>query len=87
MGRDVADDVSFLLWTRENSVEAQGLKVGDLNLLNSTHFNKNLPTKILVHGYRDTGTTGWVLNVKTAYLNKGKFVLCLSILLDFIQEY
>lgn len=71
LGRDVEDDVDFLLWTPDNPTEQEHLKVGDVTLLNSTHFNKNLPTKILVHGYTDTGTTGWVLNVKSKYLKKG----------------
>ena len=69
--RDVTNDVDFLLWTRRNPKDAQHLKVGDVDGLNATNFDKTLPTKILVHGYDDTGTTGWVLNVRTKYLDKG----------------
>ena len=71
IARDVANDVDFLLWTRTNPSDADHLKVDDVTGLNASHFDRNLPTKILVHGYDDTGTTGWVLNVRNKYLKKG----------------
>ena len=35
-----------------------------------SHFKSDLPTKILIHGFEDTGTTGWVLNVRDEYFKK-----------------
>ena len=36
------------------------------------YFTPNLKTKILIHGYGDTGTTDWVIRVKDRYLQKGR---------------
>ncbi len=66
----IRDQVDFLLWTRENPVHAEKLNLSDL--MHSTHFKNDLTTRILIHGYEDTGTTGWVLNVRNTYLQKGK---------------
>ena len=40
--------------------------------LKASHFTPTIPSKFLIHGYGDTGTTGWVLRVKDEYLKKGK---------------
>lgn len=69
---DVGDQVDFLLWTRENPDTANTLIVGNMTALALSHFRKDLPTRILIHGYEDTGTTRWVLNVRDAYFIKGK---------------
>ena len=66
------DKVDFWLWTRQNPDVADPLKLNNLTLLQNSHFQKDLPTRILIHGYEDTGTTGWVLNVRDAYFIKGK---------------
>jgi hypothetical protein len=49
----------------------QHLKLDDVVGLNATYFVKSSPTKILVHGYEDTGDTDWILNVRSAYLDSG----------------
>lgn len=69
------DKVDFWLWTRQNPDVADPLKLNNLTLLQNSHFQKDLPTRILIHGYEDTGTTGWVLNVRDAYFIKGKNVV------------
>ena len=66
----VADQVDFLLWTKENPEKADKIIIGDLSSL--VNFKPDLPTKILIHGYEDTGTTSWVLNVRDAYFQKEK---------------
>ena len=68
---NVEDQVDFLLWTRENPDTADKVS-RNLTALTLSHFRKDLPTRILIHGYEDTGTTGWVLNVRDAYFIKGK---------------
>ena len=72
--RNVTKDVDFLLWTRKNRDTYDKIKY-DENLpndLKDSHFSPSIPTRILIHGYGDTGTTGWVIRVKNKYLNKGK---------------
>ena len=66
------DDVNFLLWTRENPKLYDILQVDNATGLKMSHFNKDLPTKMLIHGFQDTGTTGWIINVKDKYLQSGK---------------
>ena len=69
------DDVGYLIWTRVNWRRSDKIKF-DANIgrsLNYTHFNPKLPTKILIHGYKDHGETGWVISVKNRYLKKGNY--------------
>ena len=72
---NVEDQVDFLLWTRQNPDVADKLVLNNLTALQQSHFQKDLPTRILIHGYGDTGTTGWVKNVRDAYFIKGKCCL------------
>ena len=72
-GKNVTEDVDFLIWTRKNKDVHDTIKY-DQSLpesLEASHFDPKLLTKILIHGYGDTGTTGWVINVKNEYLIKG----------------
>ena len=70
---NVSQDVDFLLWTRDNPDSYDHIQFNNSlpNQLNHSHFSPSLPTKILIHGYGDTGTTGWVIRVKDKYLKKG----------------
>ena len=69
-------DIDFLLWTRRNPINYDKIKYNDSlsTVLTSSHFSPNLKTKILIHGYGDTGTTDWVIRVKDRYLQKGKIL-------------
>ena len=67
---EIEKEVDFLLWTKDNPTEPDKLKVGDVFSLHLSHFKSDLPTKILIHGFEDTGTTGWVLNVRDEYFKK-----------------
>ena len=74
--RDAAEarkDVEFLLWTKENPDIPDKLYIGNMTALKLSHFDKDLPSKILIHGFEDTGTTGWIYNVKDAYFFKGMY--------------
>ena len=54
---EVEKEVDFLLWTKDNPKEPDKLKVGDVFSLHLSHFKADLPTKILIHGFEDTGKT------------------------------
>ena len=69
---EVQKDVDFLLWTPENPSISDKLYIGNLTALKQSHFNKDLPTRILIHGFEDTGTTGWVFKVRDSYFIKGR---------------
>ena len=71
---NVSLDIDFLLWTRKNPISFYRMKYNkDLpKVLNQSQFSPNLQTKILIHGYEDTGTTDWIIGVKDTYLKKGK---------------
>ena len=66
--------MDFLLWTKHNPFAETVLKYDNSlpDSLDESHFNETLPTKIIVHGYAGSGTQEWVINVKDAYLVKGK---------------
>ena len=70
------EDIDFLLWTRRNPLNYDKIKYNDSlsTFLTSSHFSPNLKTKILIHGYGDTGTTDWVIRVKDRYLKQGKIL-------------
>ena len=72
-GKDVVKNVDFLLWTKHNPFAETVLKYDDSlpNALDNSHFDQNLPTKIIVHGYDGSGTQEWVINTKDAYLMMG----------------
>ena len=73
---EVEKEVDFLLWTKENPnpSEYDKLKIGNLSALNSSHFKPDLPTKILIHGFEDHGTTGWVLKMTEQYFKKVQLI-------------
>ena len=67
--------IRFYLWTRDNpgADDFEELFVGDYgeSILNS-RYDGGRKTKVLVHGYGDYGRTGWVQNMRDAYLTLGK---------------
>ena len=72
--KDVAKDVDFLLWTRQNPENSYSIQLNDSlpSVLSNSSFSPNVETKILIHGYGDTGDTDWIIRVKDKYLKKGK---------------
>jgi hypothetical protein len=63
----------YLLWTRDNAGtnEDQILLFNNLTSIQESNFEGHKSTKIIVHGFADSGKTGWVTRVKDAYLEKG----------------
>ena len=48
------------------------LVIGDVDSLAASGFVKRQPIKLLIHGYRDSGETQWILNIRDALLNDGQ---------------
>ena len=63
-------ETRILLWTRKNPDEYVELKIGDLEGLLKSNFNKSNPSKIFFHGFADIGVTNWVQSFKYRYLEK-----------------
>ena len=61
----------YLLWTKANPSSKQELVFESIESVNSSNFNASKPTKVLVHGFADGGTTGWVIGSKREFLKKG----------------
>jgi len=73
--KDVAKDVDFLLWTRQNPENCYSIQLNDSlpSVLSNSSFSPSVETKILIHGYGDTGDTDWIIRVKDKYLKKGNY--------------
>ena len=61
----------WYLWTRQNSNTDQELFYDNLTSIQQSNFDASKKTKILVHGYSDSGKTGWVIRMKNKFLEKG----------------
>ena len=61
----------FYLWTRENPTSEQELLFDDLSSIQQSNFDAKRKIKVLVHGYCDGGKTGWVINTRNQFLEKG----------------
>ncbi|XP_068230613.1 pancreatic triacylglycerol lipase-like, partial [Palaemon carinicauda] len=63
-------DVHFLLWTRSNNESSSyyELFIDDVSNLKASPFDKDKPTVILTHGFRDNGKSSWIYQSKTEFL-------------------
>ncbi|XP_043267432.1 pancreatic triacylglycerol lipase-like [Venturia canescens] len=61
-------DVSFNLFTRENSDESYLLQLDDTENLRISSFKADKPTKILIHGWIDSANTYWLVDMRKNYL-------------------
>ena len=67
----VAPDVlktEFLYFSRKNVEEEQSLSYSDLDTIRNSNFDKDLPLKIIIHGFANNRSTPWVLQMKRALL-------------------
>lgn len=60
-------DIKFILFSKETSMSDQILILDDITSVWSSKFNPILPTKILVHGWRDNTSNAMVQTVKNGY--------------------
>ena len=68
------NEVEFLLWTPENPSSEQILVLDDAPSVESSSFNANRPTKILVHGYTDNGRSHWIKDMRDEFFKFGKYM-------------
>lgn len=61
---DAERDVRFILNTRENLAVGYELRFNDLASLQGSHFNKDRPTRFLIHGFLEDPTAD--INVDTS---------------------
>ncbi len=62
-------DVKLFLWTRKSPLKYFVLSPWDVAGLSISNYNRNKPTKILIHGFSDHGLTSWVKKFKKKYLD------------------
>lgn len=65
-------DIGILLFTRKNPNEPAILKIGDIVSLKNVNF-KNVSTKIIIHGWTDSGKSIWVEEFRKNYLSVGDY--------------
>ena len=69
----------YYLWSNANHNHLQSssyeeLIFDDVESVLASNFDPNLPTKVLVHGFGDGGTTSWVIGVKNEFLKQGTII-------------
>lgn len=67
----VEHDVTFELYTLKNQIAPQILSMDNITSITTSNFNKDLPTRIYIHGWQEYGG-----NMKKCF-NDGKFTLIL----------
>lgn len=65
-------DIGIFLFTRKNPNEPVTLKVGDIVSLRKSNF-KNVPTKIIIHGWTDSSKNIWTGEFRENYLKAGDY--------------
>ncbi|GAB6018373.1 hypothetical protein CHUAL_000090 [Chamberlinius hualienensis] len=60
--------MKMALNTRNNPNLSQLLTPNDVSNINSTHFNLTIPTKVIVHGFLESGSTSWCSKMKDELL-------------------
>ncbi|XP_063982882.1 pancreatic triacylglycerol lipase-like isoform X1 [Diachasmimorpha longicaudata] len=60
--------LEFHLYTRENPFGEEELFLNNTEVLYASHFNESRPTKLIVHGFSDTGNEAWIHDLLNAYL-------------------
>ena len=75
----IATLTKYYLWSNANHNHLQSssyeeLIFDDVESVLASNFDPNLPTKVLVHGFGDDGTTSWVIRVKNEFLRQGTII-------------
>jgi hypothetical protein len=66
-------DVRLLLNTRRNTGASQNLQFNDIASVRNSNYNSRLPTRILIHGFREDGGSDLNLETSRALLANGDF--------------
>lgn len=59
---------NFSLFTDEDPLFEQALSYKEIRTIKNSKFNKNLPLKVIVHGYGDDKESEWLQNMKNTLL-------------------
>lgn len=57
---NISKDLQVELYTLKNPMEPQILVINDENSIIESNFNPDVPTRILIHGFRSKGKMGRV---------------------------
>ncbi|XP_039305331.1 pancreatic lipase-related protein 2-like [Solenopsis invicta] len=83
-----AEDISYELYTKDNKEQPISLRVGDAIQLKDSPFNPTWPTKIIIHGWTETGNAFWLHDIRRNYLSVGEYnVICVNWLIGSTREY
>ncbi|KAJ8672751.1 hypothetical protein QAD02_004011 [Eretmocerus hayati] len=64
----IQEPAVFNLYTRENAFGEEQLLLNNTEILYASHFNESRPTKLIIHGFSDTGKEAWIRGLVDAYL-------------------
>ncbi|XP_014220056.1 pancreatic lipase-related protein 2-like [Copidosoma floridanum] len=64
----IREPATFKLYTRENPFGEEQMLLNNTEVLYASHFNESRPTKLIIHGFSDTGKEAWIRNLIEAYL-------------------
>lgn len=65
-------DVFFLLFTSSNKLDGQKINA-TAESINSSHFNKNNPVRVIIHGYLNNHDCEVATNTTAAFLACGEY--------------
>lgn len=83
-----AENINYELYTKDNKEQSVSLRVGDTVQLKKSPFNSTWPTKILIHGWIESGSTIWLQNIRQNYLSVGDYnVICVDWSAASTKEY
>ncbi|XP_014275645.1 pancreatic triacylglycerol lipase [Halyomorpha halys] len=70
LSEDVSNEVLFYLYTKEEPNERQQLILNDVDVFQSSFFNPDNPTKIIIHGFLDCSTNPMAQTIKNSLLEQ-----------------
>lgn len=70
---NAAKNTFFKLYTRSQPKVGEDLKFDADFIKNSTSFNPNIPTRVIIHGWNNNYTSVINLLITKAYLDRGDF--------------
>lgn len=83
-----AEDINYELYTKDNKEQSVSLRVGDATQLKESPFNPAWPTKIIIHGWSESGNAFWLHDIRRNYLSVGDYnVICVDWFASSTKEY
>lgn len=67
------EDINYDLYTKENKEQVVSLRVDDTAQLKDSPFSPAWPTKIIIHGWIDSGNASWLHDIRRNYLSIGDY--------------